>query len=132
MGQSWDWQTMLADSLSDLHIDIFNPRRTDWDSSWSQSMDNKPFVEQVNWELDHIEKASLVVMYLDPTSKSPVSLLELGMLARSGKVVVCCPDGFWRKGNVEIVCNRHQIPMLKDLDAVMGYIRSEMGRLLAP
>jgi hypothetical protein len=38
-------------------------------------------------------------------------MLELGLFARSGKLVVCCTDGFWSKGNVEIVCARHGIPM---------------------
>jgi hypothetical protein len=57
-------------------------------------------------------------MYFDPSTKSPISLLELGLFARSGKIKVICPDGFWRKGNVEVVCNYYNIPFynnLKDL-----------------
>ena len=34
------------------------------------------------------------------------------MLFRS----VCCPDGFYRKGNVEIVCDRLKIPLIETWD----------------
>jgi hypothetical protein len=41
-------------------------------------------------------------MYLAPGTQSPVSLLELGLCARSGKLKVGCPEGFWRRGNVKV------------------------------
>ena len=31
-------------------------------------------------------------------------------------MVVCCPEGFYRKGNVDIVCNRYGVTMAKDVD----------------
>ena len=39
--------------------------------------------------------------------------------AAGGKVVVLCPDGYWRKGNVDIVCARHEIPQVDDFDALV-------------
>lgn len=59
-------------------------------------------------------------MYFDPSTKSPISLLELGLYARAGKMIVCCPDGFWRKGNVDIVCFRHKIKQVQTLDALIN------------
>ena len=55
-----------------------------------------------------------------PGTKSPITLLELGLHAGKNpqKLVVCCPDGYWRKGNVDIVCRRcgvRQVPTLDDL-----------------
>ena len=77
-----------------MDIVIFNPRRDDWDSSWSQNKINPKFREQVEWELAALEKTNLIAMYFEPDTKSPVSLLELGLFARSGKMIVCCPEGF--------------------------------------
>ena len=48
-------------------------------------------------------------MYFDPNTKSPISLLELGLFAKSGKLIVYCPEGFWRKGNVDVVCKRYEV-----------------------
>lgn len=45
-------------------------------------------------------------------------MLELGLFAQYGsKLIVCCPDGFYRKGNIDIVCERYkitQVPSLKE------------------
>jgi len=58
-------------------------------------------------------------MYFDPNTKSPISLLELGLHANSGKMIVCCPKGFWRKGNVDIVCERYDVPVVCDIDSLI-------------
>jgi hypothetical protein len=49
--------------------------------------------------------------------------LELGLFARSGKRVVGCPDGFWRKGNVEVVCDHYGIPMVEGLADLIERVR---------
>jgi hypothetical protein len=89
-------------------------------SSWSQRADDPQFSEQVSWELDMLDAADVVVMYFAPGTKSPVSLLELGLCARSGKLKVCCPEGFWRCGNVEMVCQRNRIPLFGSLDDLIA------------
>ncbi|HEX2901441.1 MAG TPA: nucleoside 2-deoxyribosyltransferase domain-containing protein, partial [Bacteroidia bacterium] len=73
-----------------------------------------------------MERAELIVMYLDPATKSPVSLLELGLHANSGKLVVCCPDGFWRKGNVDITCLYHGVQQVTDLSELEAEIRKRL------
>jgi hypothetical protein len=65
-------------------------------------------------------------MYFHPETKAPISLLELGLHAASGKIIVVCPDGFWRKGNVEIVCTRYNIPMFNSLEDGMGALESKI------
>jgi hypothetical protein len=55
-------------------------------------------------------------MYFDPATKSPISLLELGLFAKTGKLIVCCSEGFWRKGNVDIVCKRYGVMQVENLD----------------
>ncbi len=108
MGKAEDWQKKITKELSEFEdVIILNPRREDWDSSWEQSIDNNKFVEQVEWELEAQEKADYIIMNFVEDTKSPISLLELGLFARSGKLFVCCPRKFWRKGNVDVVCRKY-------------------------
>lgn len=126
MGAAPNWQAEVENQLAHLDIDIFNPRRDNWDPTRVQSADNPQFREQVEWELDALAQANLVVMYLAPGTMSPISLLELGIYAANGgnKLVVCCPEGFHRKGNVDIVCERYgvvQVDSLDELEEVITY-----------
>lgn len=113
MGVAEQWQSKVIQCFP-FHVDFYNPRRDDWDSSWKQDMNCAQFFEQVTWELDHLAKVDLIYMYFDADTKSPISLLELGLYASSGKLIVCCPEGFWRKGNVDVVCQYYNIPVYTD------------------
>jgi Nucleoside 2-deoxyribosyltransferase like len=121
MGVAEDWQTKVEDWFRTYpkEIIVLNPRRDEWDSSWEQDILNPQFYQQVNWELSALEKADLIIMYFSPETKSPISLLELGKFAESGKIIVCCPTGFWRKGNVDIVCERYGIPNYESLQDLL-------------
>src|SRR5262249_44389810 len=119
-----DWQQLVTDALADLPALILNPRRDDWDATWTQSITNSQFRAQVEWELDALERSRLIGMYLDPGTKAPVSLLELGLYSRSGKMIVCCPEGYWRKGNVEVVCSRFNIPLVGHLPGFIDLLRN--------
>ena len=129
-GKAMDWQSILIEKLSPYEINVFNPRRENWDATITQTKDDPILSEQINWELDALETAVLIVMYLDPNTKSPISLLELGLFAARPKMVVCCPDGFYRKGNVDIVCDRHGIPYTNDIstfiDKIVEFVDQEM------
>jgi hypothetical protein len=126
MGNSEDWQQQFIDQLSDQFSLIYNPRRPDWDKSWAQEIDSPEFNIQVNWELDHIEKADMVFMRFLSTSQSPITLLEMGVIAAQypGKLHVCCDEGFWRKGNVDIVANRYGVKSYETMDAFVEYIKA--------
>lgn len=116
MGKAENWQEHLEKELQKLgEICVLNPRRDDWNSGWKQEIRNQPFYQQVHWELNGLEEADLIVFYFSPETQSPVTMLELGLFARSGKLVVCCPEGFWRKGNIDIVCEKYGIPMVNNL-----------------
>ena len=126
MGKAEMWQAKFEQALADLSITILNPRREEWDASWEQSITNPLFREQVEWELDGLERADVVAMYFEPTTQSPITLLELGLIARSQKSIVCCPQGFWRRGNVEVICARFQIPLVPDLFALAQAVRERL------
>lgn len=116
MGLAENWQELIGDWLIENDYNVFNPRRNDWDSSWVQSYENPNFYQQVKWELNALDKSDIIIMYLDPSTKSPISLLELGLYASSKKLLVVCPDGFYRKGNVEVVCSLYDIPLFNTID----------------
>lgn len=66
-----------------------------------------------------MDAATVVVVYFDERSKAPVSLLELGLVARSGRVVVGCQRQFWKRGNVQAVCARLGVPLEEDLKGLV-------------
>jgi hypothetical protein len=135
MGKAEDWQEKVTAQLRGLDVMILNPRRDDWDSSWEQSIHNPQFREQVEWELsalEHAAKEGVVFLYLAPGTKSPISLLELGLHCQyETGLVVCCPEGFWRKGNVDIVCDRHSIPVYETMEEAVVGLKEVLGILAA-
>ena len=125
-GDSHDWQAEVISAIDKLEesVSIYNPRRPEWDATWQQDISNTHFRKQVEWELEHIELADIVVVNFLPGSQSPITLLELGFIAGRDDdftdVVVCCPPGFWRRGNVQVVCARHDIPLYDDMSSLCG------------
>lgn len=126
-GMATDWQAVLTAGLSDLPVAIFNPRRNSWDAALIQDASNPVFREQVEWELDHLEQADVIVFCFDPGGKAPVTLLELGLFARSGKAIVYCPNGYWRRGNVHITCSRYNVPMMDSMDGLIAEVRRRLS-----
>jgi len=125
MGEAEDWQSFVISKLQDLNIVVLNPRRDAWNSSWIQSIKNPLFREQVEWELSGQEKSDMIAMYFAPATKAPITLLELGLFAPSKKVIVCCPENFWRRGNVEIVCAKYKIPLISDLESLIEKVKKK-------
>ena len=132
MGAAEDWQKKVAEHFDKekWNVTFFNPRRDEWDSSWKQEEKSSQFNQQVNWELNHLNSSHIIFMYLDPETKSPISLLELGLYAASNKMIVCCPDGFYRKGNVEIVCSRFNIPLFNTLEDGLGALETKLRTII--
>ena len=128
MGKAEDWQTDMSQYFLEKGIGSFNPRRKDWDSSWTQEFENPQFNQQVNWELDALERADHILLYLVPETMSPISLLELGIHVSNENLYVVCPNGFWRKGNVDIVCNRYNIPLFESLDEFKKHFHEKIRR----
>jgi hypothetical protein len=122
MGAAENWQDTVGEFFHQNNWDVLNPRRDDWDSSWKQTFEDAQFYQQVNWELEALEVADVILMYLDPNTKSPISLLELGLHATSKKLYVVCPDGFYRRGNVEMVCSTYDIPLFNTLEEFKKYL----------
>ena len=110
-GDSTDWQQELINTINGVELkkptSIYNPRRKEWPSS----DDHREIDRQIEWELSHLEKADLIVMNILANSKSPISLMELGLFAKEGRLMVFCPKTFYRYDNVRVVCKRYGIPL---------------------
>lgn len=121
MGQAINWQQQVEYHFKGNPLyTLYNPRRDDWDSSWTQEYENPQFYQQVSWELNALDKCDAIIMYFAPDSKSPISLLELGLYANSGKISVVCPREFYRSGNVEITCEKYGIPLFRSLEGLLA------------
>lgn len=140
MGNSVDWQTAISNELLRLEMveNVFNPRRDDWDSSWVQERSNPQFFEQVTWELDHIARANVIYFFFGSESKSPITMLELGSVlgnlgtytflskAERPSVVVCCEEGFYRKGNIDIICERAGVHVFGDYESSVSELKKQI------
>lgn len=115
-----NWQQYVLSAVKDVEGVAFNPRRPVWDSTWSA--EDERMKEQIRWELEYLDVADIVLMYFDPTTQSPISLFELGMRLEAGyhsnrqTLVVVCPQGFWRKANVDITCEWYGVQVFQSLE----------------
>lgn len=129
-GTAEEWQQRCEKVFDQLpKVVVLNPRRDVWDPNLKQDISEPVFNEQVNWELDGIAMSDLVFMYFDPNTKSPITLAELGFTAGAQiPTVVVCPPGFWRRGNVQIMCQRAGFELFDDLtDGIQHAIEKLMG-----
>lgn len=126
MGGAPDWQAAMTRALSDMDVVILNPRRPDWNPAWKPEADEPEFRRQVEWELAALEASDVIVMYFAPGTQSPISLLEMGLHARTGKLIVLAPNGFWRKGNVDITAEVYGIRQVQTMDEMILAVREAL------
>lgn len=125
MGTAREWQKEVIEELKDTEWVILNPRRDSWDNSWRQEIENRQFREQVEWELEGQEGANVILMHFVRNAKSPISLLELGLFARSGKMIVVCDEDFWREGNVDVVCAHYGVKQMNTLKEAIEHLKEQ-------
>ena len=63
-------------------------------------------------------------MVFTDTSKSPITLLEMGLYAKSKKLYVFCTDKFYRYDNVKLTCDKYNIPLINttNIEKIAEYI----------
>lgn len=102
--------------LAEIDIEVYNPRRDDWDTLADPTTSSVYLQEQILWELDTLKKADIVAMYLTKDSKAPISMLELGKYANS-QTILYCPTEFYRSTNVYTFCDYYNIPCHSTTDS---------------
>ena len=122
-GKSEDWQAKLIKDLSDdnQEVSILNPRRSNWGDISKNALH-----KQITWELDHLEKADIIFMYIIGTSKSPISLLEMGIHIKDSKLIVVCEPEFYRYDNVRITCEYYNAEIYDSLGEGIDALLSQL------
>lgn len=127
MGGAPDWQAEMTAALADMDVVILNPRRPDWNPAWRPEADEPEFRRQVEWELAALEAADVIVIYFAPGTQSPISLLEMGLHARGGKLIVLAPPGFWRRGNVDITARAYGVRQVESMAELTAAVRQALA-----
>ncbi|KAH6953758.1 hypothetical protein BKA56DRAFT_638360 [Ilyonectria sp. MPI-CAGE-AT-0026] len=123
-----DWRRRLIYSLGSHAVTILNPSRNDWDRTWTEDFSDARWVDQVQWELDMLEAADIIVILFHGVTLAPISLAELGMSAKSGRAIACALDGYKKKGYVEAMCRKYECTFVRSEEelerAVIDRLRS--------
>ncbi|WP_075342718.1 nucleoside 2-deoxyribosyltransferase domain-containing protein [Tenacibaculum agarivorans] len=91
-------------------IHFLDPTNTKHDQLTDKAMKN-----HILWELNALEFADKIILNLLPEATSPISLVELGLYAKSEKLIVICPDSFYKSRYVHVLCEKYDVPLYKNL-----------------
>lgn len=131
-GKAEEWQTAFVKELEKTvkrPVGIFNPRRDDWDPTWKEG--SKELEEQIEWEVENLERANLIVFYFQPGTISPISLFEFGLFCKDvyamrKRMIVLCPSGYHRKTNVDVYCQYFDVSIAKDMKDLIKKTKQEI------
>lgn len=109
MGAAVNWQQEVVTSFTSFSDELafLNPRRA---AFTPETLD-----EQIHWELDALERANTVFMWLPADAKAPVSMFEAGLYWRSGKLLIGAAPGFYRRRNLEITALWYGVTLFDDI-----------------
>ena len=131
-GESYDWQNDIIKTFEKLdkelpvELIIYNPRRSEWNKNAHKQL----LEEQIKWEQKYLDKADWIIMVLNDNSKSPISLLELGLYSTSEKLIVFCTDKFYRYDNVRLTCEKYHISLINSTNIldIIKEINNKFGK----
>lgn len=136
MGVSENWQAKVEEELKDFANEtliITNPRRDNWDPTWEQDpSEGTPFYEQVQWELDNLHNSDYIFFNFADNSKSPITLLELGLFMNDDHLVnkyVIVNKNFYRYGNVVLALKKFgcNFQIFENLDQALTKFKEDFS-----
>jgi hypothetical protein len=107
------WREILFKKASQRTC-FFDPTRIN-----HNDLNNAEMKQHINWELDALELSDQIILNFLPDAKSPISLLELGLYAKSDKLIVVCPDEFYQKRYIKTLCEKYSITLFQNLNQVV-------------
>ena len=78
-----DWQATMVESLKDLNLTVYNPRRKNFPIH-----DPSAAYAQIKWEFDMLRKASMISFWFCKETMCPIVLFELGAHSMTMKPIV--------------------------------------------
>ena len=128
-----DWQLEICKALEESDVLVLNPRRgDDWGGWIPMSVENEEYRDQVEWEIEAMEFADMIVLNLLPETLSPIPMLELGLYVKSQKLAVCCPKSYIRRAYVEILCSHYHIAMSSTFENLLYFIKECVKYTMPP
>lgn len=115
---SHSWREKVKKELKGT-IRFFDPTRIEHNDFTDAQMK-----EHIEWELDALKLSDRILLNLLPESKSPISLVELGLYVQSDKLIVVCPKSFYKRRYIETICNKYDTVLFDNLDEAIEYIKT--------
>jgi hypothetical protein len=93
-----NWQQCLLRLLPQGEYTVLNPRRFEFPVG-----DNIAEVQQIEWEVQHLRRATLAAFWFPPQTLCPIALFELGLCSASTRPIVVGTDpNYARRLDVEV------------------------------
>ena len=116
MGAAVDWQKEVIAAFAVYEdVALYNPRRTQFTPD---TLD-----EQIKWELEALEYADAILMWLPGNAKAPVSMFEAGLYWRGGKLFIGADPDFYRRRNLELTGARYGVPVHDTLENLIEAVQ---------
>ncbi|MBA7517298.1 hypothetical protein ES705_09351 [subsurface metagenome] len=118
-----NWQSRMALYLRDLPIVLLNPRRKDFPID-----DPEAAQAQIEWEYNHLRRASMILFWFPFETLCPIVLYELGAWSMTDKkIFVGVHPEYKRRQDVEIQTKlvRPEVQIVYDLGSLLEQIISE-------
>ena len=68
----------------------------------------------------------MIILYFYPGTISLISLMELGLFIKTKKIVICCPDDFYRRGNIQVIYNKYNRKLLQMLNKLVEEVKNKI------
>ncbi len=115
-----DWRKSVTEKLS-LKFNFFNPTTIN-----HKSLTEKEWETHIEWELKAMERSDVILMKFLEEAKSPISLVELGLNTLNKKLVVVCPEKFYKRQYIASLCKYYSTPIFNDLESAVNYIEMNL------
>lgn len=114
---SGNWRGKVTNEMEHL-VHFFDPTRIEHNEFSDFQMK-----EHIEWELNALNLSDKIILNFLPDAKSPISLVELGLYMKSSKLVVVCPDQFYQKRYVKVICEKYNTPFFNTIDKAIQYLK---------
>lgn len=122
----YDWQAVMTCLLRNTDLTIINPRRKHWPMN-----DPNASEKQIEWEFDHLHKATMIMFWFAPETLCPITLFEYGKwLVRQKPLFLGCDPQYKRIEDVKTQ-TRLERPWQKvftDIESVAGSVILHLER----
>ncbi|SEC82566.1 Nucleoside 2-deoxyribosyltransferase like [Tenacibaculum sp. MAR_2009_124] len=114
-----NWRNTLVNSYS-TNFDFIDPTNDNYVLLNTSQME-----KHINWELEGLELSDIIFMNLLPESKSPISMVELGLYAKSNKLIICCPEIFYQYRYIKTIAKKYNAALFTELEKGIQHLKKE-------